>query len=78
MFIIYFFIAILLIFISVLLYIYNLAFYNPPSKRIKKHFRARGEQYDAVREKLDATTKTVSEAEFQPVEIIAQDGVKLR
>lgn len=67
--------AILIILIGFLLYVFDTAFYNPKRKRNRKVDL--GEQYRLLNDKLNVTREAIKNTSYEKVQIISFDGTRL-
>lgn len=70
--------ALLVVILAFLWYIFDIAFFNPRSKRTKKSEGLQGEQYEKLKEELKALSHNLKKEEYEAVEITSYDGLKLR
>lgn len=69
-------VTLLLVALGFLLYIFDIAFYNPPRKRHKK-LKMDMEQYYALSDRIKEPSRQVKQTEYEKVTITSFDGLKL-
>ncbi len=76
MIVLYVFLCLLAITLCFLFYIFNAAFYNPPSRRHKK-IKMDRRQYNALGDKVKEPVRLVKSAEYETVSVVSFDGYVL-